>query len=287
MTDSDNSDTLAFTKMHGLGNDFMMVDAVSRSVNIESIPIEKLSHRRFGIGFDQLLLVEPPTNPDVDFNYRIFNVDGGEVEHCGNGARCFAAFVYQQGLSSKNPLRVGTVNRVLTLKTQENGHVSVDMGIPELEPRKLPFISPKTATSYHLEIEIKGQTMEIEFAAVSMGNPHAVIKVEDLENTAVKEIGEVLGAHADFPDGVNVGFMEVVNRTTVKLRVFERGTGETLACGTGACAAVVSGRLNGLLDETVTVQLPGGELSIQWNNSEAPVMMTGPVCTVYEGVIEL
>lgn len=278
---------LAFTKMHGLGNDFMMVDGVTQAIDISQIPIEKLAHRQFGIGFDQLLLVEPPASAEVDFNYRIFNVDGTEVEHCGNGARCFAAFVYEQGLSAKNPLTVGTVNRVLSLKTQDDGQVMVNMGLPTFTPAELPFNNPETALSYRRSILLPSGEIDVEFCAVSMGNPHAVIKVEDLDNTAVKEIGKALGSHPDFPEGVNVGFMQVIDRSTIKLRVFERGSGETLACGTGACAAVISGRLLNLVDEKVAVMLPGGQLTIEWHNPAAPVMMTGPVCSVYQGSIKL
>ncbi len=265
----------------------MMVDGVTQAVDIDQIPIAKLAHRQFGVGFDQLLLVEPPASPELDFNYRIFNVDGGEVEHCGNGARCFAAFVYESGLSEKNPLTVGTVNRILSLKTLEDGQVMVNMGIPAFSPADLPFSAPETATSYRRTVQSQGESQQVEFCALSMGNPHAVIKVEDLDNTAVKEIGAALGAHPDFPEGVNVGFMQVIDRQTIKLRVFERGTGETLACGTGACAAVISGNMLGLLDSIVKVILPGGELTIEWNDPAAPVMMTGPVCTVYQGTIKL
>ncbi len=287
MVKSQSDHSLAFTKMHGLGNDFMMVDGVTQAVDMRQIPIEQLAHRQFGIGFDQLILVEPPTRPDVDFNYRIFNVDGSEVEHCGNGARCFAAFVYERGLSVKNPLTVGTVNRVLSLQTQADGQVTVNMGVPCFTPAELPFYNSDTAASYRRSLQLADTTVDIEFCAVSMGNPHAVIKVEDIDSAAVKEIGKALGSHPDFPEGVNVGFMQVVDRSTLKLRVFERGTGETLACGTGACAAVVCGRMLNLLDETVCVNLPGGQLSVQWHNKTSPVMMTGPVCSVYQGSIKL
>ena len=287
MEKSPTKRVLAFTKMHGLGNDFMMVDGVTQAIDISQIPIEQLAHRQFGIGFDQLLLVEPPASSEVDFNYRIFNVDGSEVEHCGNGARCFAAFIYEQGLSVKNPLKVGTVNRVLSLETQADGQVTVNMGIPAFTTAELPFNNPETQTSYRRTVQLPSGSMDLEFCAVSMGNPHAVIKVEDLDNTAVKEIGRALGAHPDFPEGVNVGFMQVIDRTTIKLKVFERGTGETLACGTGACAAVTAGRLLNLLDGKVTVILAGGKLTIEWNNPTSPVMMTGPVCSVYQGSITL
>jgi len=288
MTEPTNyKDPLNFTKMHGLGNDFMVVNAVTRQIELSKEQIASLARRQFGIGFDQLLIVEPPTSPDLDFCYRIFNLDGSEVEHCGNGARCFAAYVYQQGLSIKNPLRVGTVNRVLSLKTEDNGEVTVDMGAPETAPQKLPLRASASAITYSRTIQLGSGPMEIEFSAVSMGNPHAVIKVTDVDNTAVKEIGKALGSHPDFPEGVNVGFMEISSRSAIKLRVFERGTGETLACGTGACAAVVAGCLQGLLDDTVKVNLPGGQLNIHWLKPDAPVMMTGPVSTVYEGTIQI
>lgn len=273
--------------MHGLGNDFMVVNGVTQSIELSKEKISSLAHRQFGIGFDQLLVVEPPTIADLDFSYRIFNLDGSEVEHCGNGARCFASYVYQQGLSINNPLKVGTVNRVLSLKTEDNGEVTVDMGIPETEPQKIPFRETGNSATYRRKIQIGSDMVEVEFSAVSMGNPHAVIKVEDLDNTAVKEIGEAVGSHPDFPEGVNVGFMEISSRSAIRLRVFERGTGETLACGTGACAAVVAGCLQGLLDDTVKVNLPGGQLNINWLKPDAPVMMTGPVSTVYEGTIEI
>lgn len=283
----DNNNSLSFTKMHGLGNDFMMINGVTQSVELSKERISSLAHRQFGIGFDQLLLVEPPTRADLDFCYRIFNLDGSEVEHCGNGARCFAAYVYQQGLSIKNPLKVGTVNRVLSLKTEDNGEVTVDMGTPDMAADKLPFLEPNNSATYRRNIQIGSEVMEIEFSAISMGNPHAVIKVEDVDGAAVKEIGKALGSHPDFPEGVNVGFMEILSRRAIKLRVFERGTGETLACGTGACAAVVAGCLQGSLDNTVEVNLPGGQLNINWLKPDAPVMMTGPVSTVYEGTIEI
>ncbi|MFK7863555.1 MAG: diaminopimelate epimerase [Pseudohongiellaceae bacterium] len=278
---------IRFTKMHGLGNDFVMVDGVTNNVQLSKEIVAGLAHRQFGIGFDQLLLVEPPAKPDLDFNYRIFNVDGGEVEHCGNGARCFAAYVYDQGLSTNNPLSVGTVNRTLSLHTLSNGEVTVDMGIPDTKPQNLPFVAQEETQTYQRRLVVANETVDVEFGAISMGNPHAVIKVADLDNTAVKEIGEALGAHPDFPEGVNVGFMEILDRAHIKLRVFERGTGETLACGTGACAAVVTGQIRGLLDENVNVQLPGGQLNIQWKEANTSVLMTGPVSKVYEGTIEL
>ncbi len=278
---------LPFTKMHGLGNDFMVLDLVSNHVELSSEQIRKLGDRRFGIGFDQLLLIEPPSDPGVDFNYRIFNADGGEVEHCGNGARCFATFVTDKGLCHKNPIRVKTVNRTLSLQLNEDASVTVDMGKPEFTPSQLPFNTDQQANTYHRKLQINGGEQEVEFAALSLGNPHAVIIVEDLANTAVKDIGEALGSHPDFPQGVNVGFMQILSRNEVSLRVFERGCGETLACGTGACAAAVAGCLQGLLDDTVKVNLQGGQLTINWQQEDSPVLMTGPVETVYEGTIQL
>ena len=280
---------LSFTKMHGLGNDFVVVDGVTQSVNLSAEQIKAFADRQLGIGYDQLLLVEPPSQPDVDFNYRIFNVDGGEVEHCGNGARCFALFVRAKGLSQKNPLTVKTHNRVLSLSFEESGDISVDMEKPILEPAHLPFCADRRLAEYHRTLNVGGLNLEVKFGAVSMGNPHAVIIVEDLENAAVKEIGRALQAHPDFPNSVNVGFMQVLRRDHIKLTVFERGTGETLACGTGACAATVVGCLNGLLDETVEVDQKGGCLKIHWPFSvseDSPVVMTGPAHIVYDGIIE-
>ena len=280
---------LSFTKMHGLGNDFAVVDGVTQEVSLSAEQIRAWADRHLGIGYDQLLLVEPPSQPDVDFNYRIFNVDGSEVEHCGNGARCFALFVRAKGLSRKNPLTVKTANRTLSLSFENSGDISVDMEKPILEPSRLPFHAARRMVKYQRTLKIDGANRKVEFGAVSMGNPHAVIIVEDLGNTAVKKIGQELQGHSDFPDSVNVGFMQVLGRDHIKLRVFERGTGETLACGTGACAATVVGCLNGLLDETVQVDLKGGSLKIQWRFSishESSVIMTGPACIIYDGIIE-
>jgi len=273
--------------MHGLGNDFMVLDLVSNHIKLSSEQISKLADRRFGVGFDQLLQVEPPSDPGVDFDYRIFNADGGEVEHCGNGARCFASFVTEKGLCHKNPIRVKTVNRILSLQINEDGSVTVDMGKPEFTPTLLPFNADQQATTYSRQLLINGSNQEIEFAALSVGNPHAVIIVEELDNTAVKDIGEALASHADFPQSVNVGFMQILSRNEVSLRVFERGCGETLACGTGACAAAVAGCLQGLLDDTVKVNLMGGQLTISWQQEDSPVLMTGPVETVYEETVQL
>lgn len=278
---------IPFTKMHGLGNDFIVIDGVSQSVHIDPDRIKTLADRRFGIGFDQLLLVEPPSSPEADFDYRIFNVDGSEVEHCGNGARCFATFVREKGLSAKNPVAVRTLNRILILESDHTGNVTVDMGAPELNPEKIPFSTSMQDTTYRRDIEVSGESMAIEFSVISMGNPHAVIIVEDLANTAVKDIGGALGSHPDFPEGVNVGFMQIDSPEQIKLRVFERGVGETLACGTGACAAIVAGQRLGLLNTQVNVRLAGGSLSIEWPGNESSVLMSGPTATVYEGTLEI
>ena len=275
-----------FTKMHGLGNDLMVLDLVSNKLELSAEQIRLLSDRHFGVGFDQLLLVEPPEDDGVDFNYRIFNADGEEVEHCGNGARCFAKFVTDKGLTNKNPILVKTVNRLLSLDLQTNGEVTVNMGTPETVPAEIPLLS-EYANTYVREITVSGEQLTVEFSALSVGNPHAVIIVEDIAKAAVKEFGEALGHHPDFPQGVNVGFMQIVDRNNVKLRVYERGVQETLACGTGACAAVVAGCLQGLLGDTVLVELAGGQLTVCWQGQGSEILMTGPATTVYEGTIQL
>ena len=270
---------LKFTKMHGLGNDFMVLDLVSQHLRVTEDLVRKWSDRNFGIGFDQLLIVEPPSSPEVDFKYRIFNADGSEVENCGNGARCFARFVYDKNLIGRRDICVETANGRALLTIREDGQVRVDMGEPVLAPAEIPFDAPAQANSYPVVVE--GQTLEL--GAVSMGNPHGVLVVESADTAPVEVLGPLLEPHPIFPKKANIGFMEVCNRSSVKLRVFERGAGETLACGTGACAAVVSGILRGLLDATVTVELPGGELEITWQGPGHSVLMTGPVATVFEG----
>ena len=277
---------ISFTKMHGLGNDFMILDSTGKSLELSAEKIKVLSNRNFGVGFDQLLLIEKATSETVDFHYRIFNIDGSEVQHCGNGARCFATYVHEKGLTDKNPIKVSTTNRTLSLTINDDGEVSVDMGSPEFNPAMIPFLSASKLPIYERSIEISGEESVILFSALSMGNPHAVISVEDLTKTAVKDIGEALCNHSDFPEGVNVNFMEILSRNEIRLRVFERGTGETLACGTGACAAVVAGRLLKKLDAKVKVKLPGGTLEVCWNLDHS-VTMKGPTQTVYEGIIEL
>ena len=274
---------LQFTKMQGLGNDFVVLDGVRQSIRLDGEQLRLLADRRFGIGCDQILLVEPPTQPDVDFRYRIFNADGGEVEQCGNGARCFARFVVEQGLTKKREIRVETQCGVIVPRLEEDGQVTVDMGVPVFEPEKIPFLGE--AGRIVQPIEVGGQTVEI--TAVSMGNPHAVQVVPDLDAAPVVEQGTLIERHAAFPQRVNAGFMQIVTRQAIRLRVFERGVGETLACGTGACAAAVAGIARGLLDSLVRVATRGGELSIAWDGPGAPVRMCGPAVTVYSGVIDL
>ncbi len=274
---------LKFTKMHGLGNDFMVVDLVSQRAKIFPDQVRELADRNFGIGFDQLLIVEPPTDPDMDFKYRIFNADGSEVEQCGNGARCFARFVYDKRLTSKKSINVETSGGNIQLNLTDDGGVTVDMGMPRLVPDTIPFVADNQQEKYQLDVD--GETFSI--GAVSMGNPHGVLVVDDVDTAPVELLGPKIESHPRFPNRVNVGFMQVVSRDEIRLRVYERGAGETLACGTGACAAVVAGRLQGLLNEVVEVHLPGGTLKIQWSGEGAPVMMTGPAARVFEGQIYL
>ena len=274
---------LHFTKMHGLGNDFMVVDMVTQSVRLPTEKIRRLADRRLGVGFDQLLVVEPPTDPDMDFRYRIYNADGSEVEQCGNGARCFAKFVRDKKLIGRDLIRVQTAGGNIELQIQSSSEVTVDMGAPQLEPRRIPFKANELAKTYDLRVD--GETVSI--AAVSMGNPHAVLQVEDVNRAPLERLGPAIERHSRFPKRCNVGFMQVVDRGEINLRVFERGVGETLACGTGACAAVVAGRQQGFLDEEVRVNLPGGSLSIRWPGEGHSVMMTGSATRVYEGQTRL
>lgn len=277
---------LPFTKMHGLGNDFMVLDLISHPVNLSASQIRKLADRHFGIGFDQLLLIEAPTQPDVDFDYRIFNCDGSEVEHCGNGARCFARFVLDKGLTTLRTIRVKTKRGIIILHVEDDDFITVDMGAPDFSPNALPFIASE-ASSYEREISLNGHSQTLHFYAVSVGNPHAVILVNDVASTAVREVGAALGAHPDFPQGVNVGFMQIVDRRQIKLRVFERGAGETRACGTGACAALACGVSAGLLDTEVLAHLSGGDLRLRWDSRTSSIIMRGPATSVFEGSIEL
>jgi len=274
---------LKFTKMHGLGNDFVVLDALARPLALTSEKLRRIADRHFGIGCDQVLQVEPPRQPDTDFYYRIFNADGGEVEQCGNGARCFMRYVQDRGLTAKRELRVGTRAGVIVPRLEDDGRVTVDMGVPEFEPSRIPFEAPARATSYALEVD--GRRLEI--SALSMGNPHAVQVVPDIERAPVAAEGPLIERHPRFPQRVNAGYMQIVSRRHILLRVHERGAGETLACGTGACAAVVAGVQRGLLDREVTVTARGGDLGISWAGEGKPVMMTGPAESVFEGEIEL
>ena len=274
---------LRFTKMHGLGNDFMVVDLISQRVHLSSEQIRYLGNRNTGVGFDQLLLVETPQSPDVDFRYRIFNSNGTEVEHCGNGARCFAKFVHDQRLTGKRDILVQTSNRRIMLKMRDDHAVEVDMGEPVLQPDQVPFEATTQAPSYSIEQDGHNYTLGV----VSMGNPHAVLVVDDVASAPVFELGSKLEQHPRFPNKANIGFMQIIDRNTIKLRVFERGVGETKACGTGACAAVVVGQQQGLLDTNVTTQLTGGNLAIQWQGPGHHLFMDGPATHVYEGQIKL
>lgn len=274
---------LRFTKMHGLGNDFMVVDLVTQHCKLSAGLIQSLSDRYRGIGFDQLLIVEPPSQPCNDFKYRIYNADGGEVEQCGNGARCFARFVLDKKLTTKNRIKVETLSGDIELIVETDGDITVDMGIPKLTPENIPFNAPQQQTSYQVQVADNS----VMLGAVSMGNPHAVVNVDSVKEAPVNSLGAALETHPDFPQRVNAGFMEVLSRHEINLRVFERGVGETQACGTGACAAVVVGRIQGLLDEQVTVNLPGGSLSIKWQGEGHHLQMTGPACRVFEGQIRL
>lgn len=282
---------LRFTKMQGAGNDFVMLDATKAPIALSGEQLRRLGDRRFGVGADQILLVEPSHRPDVDFRYRIFNNTGDEVEHCGNGARCFVRFARDKGLTERDAIRVETMNRVLELRLQGDGRVSVDMQAPRFEHAALPFdasgLTPRIVNGFELwPLELRDRRA-VEVAVLSMGNPHAVQRVDDVTTAPVLELGSMIEVHPRFPRKVNAGFMQVVSRAQIALRVFERGAGETLACGTGACAAVVAGIRLGWLDPKVDVHTRGGLLTIEWAGGEASVMMTGPAQTVYEGEIDL
>jgi len=272
-----------FTKMHGLGNDFIVIDAINQHISIVPEQIRQLSDRHFGIGFDQLLLVEKPVSENADFKYRIFNADGGEVDQCGNGARCFARFVRDKKLSDKDEICVDTNSGQLVLHFDHNQLITVNMGIPQHAPAEIPVLAEQESRFYTIQVN----DTEKAFGAVSMGNPHAVIQVTDVKTAPVAELGKALENHIFFPERVNVGFMQIVDRQHIKLRVFERGAAETLACGSGACAAVVIGIEHNLLEHTVCVELPGGELTINWPGRGQPVLMTGPAVSVFEGQLTL
>ncbi len=274
---------LKFTKMHGLGNDFVVFDATRSPLDLSREQLRQIADRHFGVGCDQILLVEKPRAPDTDFYYRIFNADGGEVEQCGNGARCFVRFVREHGLTDKKEIRVGTHSGVIVPRLEADGQVTVDMGVPVFDPPRIPFTAELRAPTYTLEID--GRAVEI--SALSMGNPHAVQVVADVAVAPVASEGAAIESHPRFPQRVNAGYMQVIDRGHIKLRVYERGAGETLACGSGACAAVVAGILRGLLDQRVTVTTRGGDLGLSWRGEGTPVLMTGPAVTVFEGELEI
>lgn len=274
---------LNFTKMQGAGNDFVVIDSYTQPISLTTDQIKFIANRYFGVGCDQLLMVEKTTTPNVDFRYRIFNADGGEVEQCGNGARCFVRFVVQKGLTQKHEISVETASGVISLQLQDDGQVTVNMGAPRFAPAQVPFEAPSQQTLYPLALT---QT-EIQISAVSMGNPHAVTVVNDVNTAPVAEYGPQIESHPRFPQRVNAGFMQVLNPHAINLRVYERGSGETLACGTGACAAAVSGIQLGLLSSPVVVNTRGGQLTITWAGNQAPVMMTGPAEIVFDGEINI
>jgi len=269
--------------MQGAGNDFVVIDSFTTPIQLTTAQIKHIANRFFGVGCDQLLMVEKTTSPNVDFRYRIFNADGGEVEQCGNGARCFVRFVVEKKLTKKHTISVETASGIIQLKLQENNEVTVNMGPPNFDPKALPFTADQQQKQYSLSLT----NTTLQISAVSMGNPHAVVLVDNVEKADVNQLGPQIESHPQFPQHVNAGFMEVVNQHEIKLRVFERGSGETLACGTGACAAVVSGIQINLLQSPVLVNTRGGQLNITWSGEASPVMMTGPAEIVFEGSIEL
>jgi diaminopimelate epimerase len=274
---------LQFTKMHGAGNDFVVLDGITQKIELTPAQYQALADRHFGVGCDQILLVQAATRPDCDFRYRIFNADGGEVQQCGNGARCFVRFVHDQGLTPKREIRVETASGIIVPKLEDDGRVTVNMGPPRFVPAEIPFVAAEQALTYVIDVD--GEAIEI--SALSMGNPHAVRVVCDTETAPVQTLGAKIEQHPSFPERVNVGFMQILQRRAIQLRVFERGSGETLACGTGACAAVVAGITRGLLDTSVLVHTRGGDLSISWAGLGSSVFLTGPAVTVFQGEIEL
>ncbi len=278
---------LHFSKMHGLGNDFVVLDGINQSVYLNREQVARLSNRNFGIGFDQLLLIEAPQHPNTDFHFKIFNADGSESGHCGNGARCVAKYVRQRGLSWKRELQLSTSTATMQAVLEDNGLVTINMGMPRFEPEQIPLRYAQKSISYSLEVE----GLRYQVGALSMGNPHCVIKVDDIDKAPVHKIGRAMSQHSYFPEQTNVGFMQIIDREHIKLRVFERGVGETLACGSGACAAMVVSRLQQLTEKRVKVSLPGGSLWIEWsgqtNQDQDRVSMTGPAKWVFEGQIEL
>ena len=285
---------LRFTKMHGLGNDFVLLDLISQNIHIREDQIRELADRRTGIGFDQLLLAEPPQDPDADFRYSIFNADGTPAEQCGNGARCFMRFVRDRGLTTKTRIVLETSTGKIESKLEKDGSITVNMGPPALSPEQIPFLADCSSVQYDLKLCSPlpvpngcHSTEEVRVTAVGIGNPHAVLNVDDVDEAPVNQLGPLIENHKRFPQRVNVGFMQVTSRNEIKLRVFERGVGETRSCGSGACAAVVAGRLQGLLDDQVSVALPGGTLKITWSGDNSDILLSGPACRVYEGRLQI
>jgi len=273
---------LNFTKMHGLGNDFIVINALDKPFSLTAERIRKLAHRRFGVGFDQILVVEPASRAEAEFDYRIYNADGGEVENCGNGARCFARYVLAKGLTESSDITVNSGAGLMRLTIEADQQVTVQMEVPQFVPEQVPFLADAESPAYWLDVAGR----EVEAGVVAIGNPHVVVDVDDVENCQFEQLGPQLEVHQRFPNRVNVGFMQRLGRNEVRLRVHERGVGETMACGTGACAAVVTGIKRSLLDREVTVHLTGGDLQVRWPDNNKPVAMTGPCETVYEGTLE-
>ena len=274
---------IQFSKMHGLGNDFMVIDQISQDVRLSPELVARLADRHTGVGFDQLLSVEPPTDPESDFRYRIYNADGSEAEQCGNGARCFAKFVVDAGLSVKTELRLQTNTGVITTQLRDDGNVEVDMGVPTTVPDEIPFVTNEAGVTHRIAVG----NQEVDIVAVSVGNPHAVLFVDSVNDAPVATLGPLLSRHERFPRGVNVGFCQVIDSGFARLRVFERGVGETRACGTGACAAAVAGVLTGRFSDRVKISLPGGKVKIKWEGAGRSLRMLGPACLVYEGRIDV
>jgi diaminopimelate epimerase len=273
---------IKFTKMHGLGNDFVVIDGVRQHINLTTEAIKKLADRNLGIGCDQVLLIEPPSDKNIDFNYRIFNCDGSEVEQCGNGARCMGRYIADQQLSGKKTVLLQTKNRVMEVTTKPKNLVTANMGAPIFTPEEIPFMSQQQDKLYSIE----AGSQQFEIAALSVGNPHAVLQVDDIDTTAVEDIGPLIQAHSQFPESVNVGFMQIIDRQNIRLRVYERGVGETQACGSGACAAAVAAIQQDLVDSKVNLKLLGGELSVEWLGEGESILMTGPAETVFHGKIK-
>lgn len=272
-----------FTKMHGLGNDFVVLDAVRQSIRLTTDIIKRIADRNLGIGCDQVLVIEPPTDRNIDFNYRIFNCDGSEVEQCGNGARCIGRYIKDQQLSGKKTLRIKTKNRVMEITTTTKNMITANMGEPSFIPADIPLDSEQQKDLYSIDIN----NSSLKIAALSVGNPHAVLQVDNIDQADVETIGSLIQKHSLFPESVNVGFMQIIDRQNLALRVYERGVGETQACGSGACAAAVAAIKQGLVDKTIEIKLLGGKLTIEWQGEGQPILMTGPAETVFHGKIKL